>query len=49
MRINITLDDDTKAKARTLAKAWGFLGISTVIRHLIVRAWEDLTDKQKKL
>jgi hypothetical protein len=42
MRINISLDEETKEKAQVVAKAWGFLGLSQLIRHMILSAWAGL-------
>lgn len=48
MRTNIYLDPETKEKAKAVSKAWGFVSLSSLIRHLLIQAWNNLSEKEKK-
>jgi len=48
MRTNIYLDTETKEKAKAVTKAWGFISLSSLIRHLLIQAWNNLSENEKK-
>jgi len=47
-RFNIYMDEETKAKAKAVTKAWGFISLSSLIRHLLIQAWNNLSENEKK-